>query len=107
MVDALSSYDSRQVGRMRAALEAWGAGRLGLRSLIDTLDGLLRAVAGLDTAWREAFRKEWGVLEVAYALASDMGSPVDTPENAVLIDKAVHRMQELLAALPPGVEGED
>jgi hypothetical protein len=80
--DEPRAREERQLVLMRDRLTAFRSGRLPLKRLIDDLEGLLWALELASDDWKDAFRTEWGELEIAYAVADDHRDPVPDMTDA-------------------------
>ena len=83
----MSEHDQRLYRTMVEHLDQYDRGVIGLDQLIPSLDALLCILEGTDQAWRDAFRYEWGTLEMVHAIALDRGVTQLSPENQALIDE--------------------
>jgi hypothetical protein len=68
-----------------------------LGGLISDLDGLLNALEGVDDQWKNAFLKQWGVLEDVYANALYKTFPAIPSGHMVLVLKATAEIRKLVA----------
>jgi hypothetical protein len=65
----MSEFNQRQYRLMLDCLLAFEAGKLPIDVLISNLQGLVRALQGVDEAWKQTFLEDWAVLEQARAMA--------------------------------------
>ena len=78
-------------------LDAFEQKTLSLGDLVSNLDGLQNALRDVDAKWRNAFLKQWGVLEDVYADSLDKRL-IDLPaEWMTLIKKAIEEMRWLIS----------
>jgi hypothetical protein len=98
-------YDKRQYRLMDDTLRNYVEGKLDLPSLIAGLKALLSALESPNEEWVNAFRSEWGTLEVIYAMAlareeqrliSSYKQWSDESTRRTSINAAVRKMQLLL-----------
>jgi hypothetical protein len=93
----MNGHDQRLYRTMAEHLDQYEGGVIALDQLIQGLDALLGVLEGTGQAWRDAFRYEWGTLEMVHAIALDRGVTQLSPENQALIDEAIKNMRRLLA----------
>ena len=92
----MNGHEQRLYRTMAEHLDQYEGGTIGLDHLISSLDALLEVLEGTDQVWRDAFRYEWGTLEMVYAIALDRGVTQLSPENQTLINEAIKNMRRLL-----------
>ena len=69
----MKDSDDRQYQLINSYIKEFEEGKLNLRSLIQTLSGLLESLTTTDPKWKDAFQSEWWTLEQVYAVAIDRG----------------------------------
>jgi hypothetical protein len=82
---------------MLERLDAFDKKAIPLGRLISDLDGLLNTLAGIDDRWKNAFLKQWGVLEDIYANALDQTFAAIPSAHLVLVNKAIGQIRQLIA----------
>jgi hypothetical protein len=82
---------------MLEKLDAFDKKATPLGSLISGLDGLLNALEGADEQWKNAFLKQWGVLEDVYANALDKTFAAIPIGHMMLVNKAIGEIRKLIA----------
>lgn len=92
----MNDHDRRQLERMRSQLEAYAAGRIDLSWLISSLEALQNALESVAEPWRDAFREQWGVLEVVYSVAVVREQQIESAENKALVEPALKRMRGMI-----------
>jgi hypothetical protein len=93
----MTAYNKRQLKLMLERIDWFHRGEIGLPALIANLDGLLNALEGVDQRWKQAFLKQWGVLEEVYADSLDKGLSAVPSENMPLINRAMDELKQLIA----------
>ena len=70
----MTEHDLRQYHLMLNQLIKFGEGQIALDVLVNDLEGLLNALEGISSSWKQAFLHEWGKLEDerAYALFKNL-----------------------------------
>jgi hypothetical protein len=87
---------------MAEHLDQYTRGSIGLDHLISGLDALLGLLEDRDKAWTEAFRHEWGTLEITHAIALHHGKTKLLPDSQTQVDQAIEKMRRLLHnRIPP------
>ena len=81
---------------MAERLRQFERDEVGLKRLIDDLEGLLNALEITSDEWKEEFRSEWLDLEVAYAVVDDRTETVPTVTDPGVAD-AVRALSEMVA----------
>ena len=73
----MTEHDQRQYHLMLNQLIKFGEGQIALDVLVNDLEGLLNALEGISSSWKQAFLHEWGKLEDerAYALFKNLQAP--------------------------------
>jgi hypothetical protein len=66
----MSEFNQRQYGLMLDRLNAFEKGTLNLDRLVVDLEGLLNALQGIASSWKQTFLIDWGKLEDERAYAS-------------------------------------
>ena len=67
----MKDSDDRQYQLINSYIKEFEEGKLNLRSLIQTLSGLLESLTTTDPKWKDAFQSEWWTLEQVYAVANE------------------------------------
>lgn len=93
----MNGHDQRVCRTMAEHLDQFEGGVVGLDHLISSLDALLAVLEEMGQPWRDAFRFEWGTLEMVHAIALDRGATQLSGENQTLIREAIKNMRRLLA----------
>lgn len=94
----MNERDTRQCRLMDEMVQQYEAGKIPLSSLIGGLDALLAILESADQEWTKAFRRQWGVLEIEYAVALDRQQDTLTSDSIRRISNAIREMRSLLAA---------
>jgi hypothetical protein len=92
-----NEYDQRQLARMRDKMDLYERRAISLGSLVDDLDGLLRALQGVHKPLRSAMRKEWTRLEEVRAVALDRRHQTLDRQAQDLVAAAVRELRQLIA----------
>jgi len=93
----MTDYDSRQLNLMIERLDAFERKAINLGHLVSSLDGLQNALRDVDGQWRNAFLKQWGVLEDVYADALDKNLKEIPNEYIALINRAIQEIRRLIS----------
>ncbi len=93
----MKEYNERQLRVMRDLLQQWDSGKTNIANLITNLEALLEALESVDEDWKRAFRRQWGVLEIEYAVTLDRGQTSLSSDGIERISRAVEEMRCLLA----------
>lgn len=88
--------EQRQLALMVQRLQQFEDGSISLHSLINDLEALLGELQQTPDEWIDAFRGEWSVLEIAYAVADDRREPVPTMADSD-IASAVRSLSQMVA----------
>lgn len=100
-----SEQNERHYARMlRAIPEEWSLESLG--SAIAALDGLVEAVDAPDPAWKNSFRRQWGVMEEVNAFVLDEGRTALTFEEQQVVDKAAGELRAMICSMRGNQEAE-
>lgn len=91
----MSEYDQRQYHRIIERLGAYESRQIPVSRLISDLEGLLCALEDVNAEWRQAFRREWGVLEQEWAGALEHNSVELNISARRRVDAAVKRLKEI------------
>jgi hypothetical protein len=86
---------------MQAALGEFDAGRSSFRQLLDRLEQCADALGDEDAAWSEAFRRQWGRLEDAYAYAAFKGLKTIPERDMPEMETALNEAKRLVAEKSP------
>ena len=89
--DSKKGYDQRQYRLMAGQLQRVAEGKLGLVALIGNLKSLLSVLEATDEAWKDDFRREWGALEIAYAVILDRNEQGLETDVQMAINDLVNR----------------
>jgi hypothetical protein len=82
---------------MDAAITQFDAGRLTFRGMLDRLETCVDHLSDQDPVWTDTFRREWGRMEVAYAVAASKGLKTIPQDDMPVIDMALAAMKRLIA----------
>lgn len=93
----MTDYDVRQFNLMIERLDAFEQKAIDLGHLVSSLDGLQNTLQDIDANWKNAFLKQWGVLEDVYADALDKKLRVIPIEHAILINRATKEIRRLIS----------
>jgi hypothetical protein len=93
----MNEHDLRQLRLMRDLLQQYDSGKTDLSSLIAGLEALLDALESATEEWKRAFRRQWGVLEIEYAVALDREQTALSDDSLERISRAVEDIRCLLA----------
>lgn len=88
-------FDARQYRLMMISLEVYQNGKIGLRQLISSLEGLAGVLEQVPEEWQETFYRKWGVLEEVYSVARDNKGEPDK-ESEHLIAQAIRELIKLI-----------
>ncbi len=103
----MNEHHLRQLRLMRDLLQQYDSSKINLSSLSNLIGGLDTLLALLETAdeeWKRAFRRQWGILEIEYAVALDREQTALSSDGIARISRAVEEMRRLLAE---HVEGDE
>jgi hypothetical protein len=78
-------------------LNAFEEKAIRLGHLVSDLDGLQRALEGIDTQWRNAFLEQWGVLEEVYADLLDRSLEEIPDQHMQFLERAIKEIRRLIA----------
>ncbi|MEK9282548.1 hypothetical protein MTR72_23420 [Bradyrhizobium sp. ISRA442] len=95
--EKIAEYNARQLSRMIEKLDAFDKGAIDLPHLVSSLDGLQSALEGVDAQWKNAFLKQWGVLEDVNADILDRNLTEIPKEHARLLTSTVREIRKLIA----------
>jgi hypothetical protein len=87
--------EQRQYLLMQQRIAAFRAGQLSLGRVIADLEGLLSALEQATEEWKDRFREQCNVLEIAYAVTLDRQDPPPTAGDHD-IAAALDAMESLL-----------
>jgi hypothetical protein len=93
----MMDYDARQFNLMIETLNAYEKKAINLGHLVSSLDGLQNALEGVNSQWKNAFLKQWGVLEDVYAAILDKNLKEPPDEYKHLIEEAIQKIRRLIA----------
>ena len=94
----MNEYEKRQYTLMNDFLEAFEQKTIGIKTLIDSLRGLINTLDDADDAWKTDFSKSWWILEKTYSIASYRKESKIPDASLDEISQAVNRMKQLLSA---------
>jgi hypothetical protein len=89
--------DQMLLSEMETAVRAFGAGQLSFRGLLDRLESCVDNLSDEDLPWKEAFQREWGRMEDAYAYASDKGEKTIPERDMPAVEFALKEVKRLIA----------
>lgn len=95
-------YNERQYKRMLQTIEAYECRQIGLLTLINNVDGLIRALEGVSDEWRSSLIGKWAPLEVVYAFALEQGKTDLDDRDRKRIEAALADLKEALEKRGPG-----
>jgi len=78
MMVGISDREQRQYALMQQRIQGFRDGRLSISTVIADLEGLVSELDEAPQEWKDSFIAEWGVLEIAYAVALDREQPLPT-----------------------------
>lgn len=93
----MTQNDLRQLRLMSDLMRRSAIGMTDVSNLIAGLELLLESLESEAEEWKSAFRRQWGVLEIEYAVALDLGQTALSSDGISRISHAVNEMQYLLA----------
>jgi hypothetical protein len=93
--------EARQLALMRDRIATFRAGTSSIGPTIADLEGLVNALTITPESWRERFVEEWSVLEIAYAVALDRGTPLPTASSDYQVREALDVIGGLLDERQP------
>jgi hypothetical protein len=100
-----TDYDQRQYQLMIDQITKFNKGDLKFGALVSALKGLLAALQGAETGWKESFINDWGTMETIYAMALNRaevgldektGSITFTNDEHSLIRESIENLQRLI-----------
>lgn len=92
---SINEYDKRQISLMKDMLTLYESGKISLKKLIDSLEGLLFCLQSVDVKWKDEFHEHWFVLEQIYAVASFRKESISQDDPDLL--NALKNINELLS----------
>jgi hypothetical protein len=96
-VDESAEREQRQIDLMRARIDAFGKGQLGLGQLGEDLDALALQLVHASKEWVRAFSVDVSGLEEIYAVGLDSGSVEQvTRKYRATIDRIIHGLIETI-----------
>lgn len=81
---------------MEEAVREFDVGRVSFRELLDRLEANIENISDEDMPWKEAFQREWGRLEDAYAYASFQGHSSIPERDMPAIKFALKEVRRLI-----------
>ncbi len=93
----MNEHDLRQLRLIRDLLQGYEAGKVTLSSLLAGLEALLDALESANEEWMEAFRRQWSILEIDYAVSLDRNQPTLSRDGLARISNAIENMRGLLS----------
>ena len=88
--------DKALFDEMKNALTAFEAAQFTFRELLDRLETCLDDLSDEDAPWKEAFRREWGQMEDAYAYASFKGSKTLDERDMPAVEFSLAEIKRLI-----------
>jgi hypothetical protein len=92
----MSEHNERQYHLMLSQLTKFDEGEIALDALVNDLEGLLNALEGISTSWKDAFLHQWGKLEDESAYALFKTFQVLDEETSERIRPTVSRLKLLV-----------
>jgi hypothetical protein len=89
----MSEFNQRQYGLMLDRLNAFEKGTLSLDRLVVDLEGLLNALQGVASSWKQTFLGDWGELEDERAYALFRNIHILDEETSERIRQTVFRLK--------------
>ncbi len=89
--------DQRLFDEMAAAVGQFAGGQLSFRALLDRLESCVDHLSDEDVPWKEAFQREWGRMEDAYAYASFKGQKTIPERDMPAVEFALTEVKRLIA----------
>jgi hypothetical protein len=82
---------------MDSAIKQFDAGRLTFRGMLDRLETCVDHLSDGDPVWIDAFRREWGRMEVIYAVAASEDLKTIPQDDMPAIERALNEVNRLVA----------
>lgn len=82
---------------MATAVRAYDAAQLTFREFLDRLESCVDRLNDEDVSWKEAFQREWGRMEDAYAYASFKGQRTIPEKDMPAVEFALKEVKRLIA----------
>src|ERR1019366_3909779 len=92
----MSDHDERQYRLMLSKLARFDESQITLGVLVDDLEGLLNALEGISSSWKQTFLHEWGKLEDERAYALFKNLQVLDQETSERIRPVLSRLKLLI-----------
>jgi hypothetical protein len=92
----MSDHDERQYRLMLSQLARFDESQITLGVLVDDLEGLLNALEGISSSWKQTFLHEWGKLEDERAYALFKNLQVLDQETSERIRPVLSRLKLLI-----------
>jgi hypothetical protein len=92
----MSEYNQRQYRLMLERLNAFEQGQIRVGKLANDLEGLLNAIQGVPSSWRQTFLHDWGLLEDVRAVMLVEGMTSFDEATRRAISAAVSRLKLLV-----------
>jgi hypothetical protein len=89
----MSNFNQRQYRLMLERLNAFEQGKIALDTLVVDLEGLLNALDGVASCWKQTFLSDWGKLEDERAYALFKNVQVVDEETSQRIRPALARLK--------------
>jgi hypothetical protein len=89
-------YNQRQYWLMLESLSNYEAGKIGIRSLSNAIDGLVHALENIPDNLRHSMLAEWATLDTIIALMMDEGVQDLSPQRARVATDAVTKLKFLV-----------
>jgi hypothetical protein len=81
---------------MDAGLEAFRSGTLDFRIMLDRLEACVENMSDAESAWKDAFRSEWGTLEDIYAFAAAENLKIIPETDMPMVDAALAALRHMV-----------
>jgi hypothetical protein len=89
--------DQTLLTEMETAVRSFDAGQVTFRTLLDRLELCVDNLSDDDLPWKEAFQREWGRMEDAYAYASFKGQKAIPQSDMPAVKFALEEVKRLIS----------
>ena len=89
--------DQMLLTEMETAVRSFNAGQITFRALLDRLESCVDNLSDKDLPWKEAFQRQWGRMEDAYAYASFKGQKTLLETDMPAVESALAEVGRLIA----------
>jgi hypothetical protein len=89
--------DQMLLAEMEAAVRSFDAGQIRFRAMLDRLISCVDNLSDEDLPWKEAFQRQWGRIEDAYAYASFKGQKTIFESSMPAVEFALSEVRRLIA----------